>query len=220
TKITDPIPVDMVTKVVLLAAATADKTLASPPIYQVGTSCLDNALTWTLFKKYICAYWRAIDRPAARVTDDIRFEMYDISEFQRRFDRRFGDKIRALSQPRLKESKEARRSLNAIAKTKSAIMTYMKFLVDEWFFDVANTLRLDHEAPPELKSHLGQGINWIEYFEDYNRGLVEFILQEKVDRTLIVDYSIKPLELILDTEKGSSSSNSIEELQPKSLARL
>ncbi|KAF9385807.1 cyclin-dependent kinase inhibitor far1 [Podila verticillata] len=209
-KKTDLIPVDIVSKIILLSATTADRTLTRPPIYHVGTSTL-NPITWGRFGSYLCAYWRAVDRPRRRVSDDIRFEMYHLPEFKKRFDLRFGEQIRTLAQHKYKEGKRLK---VRISKAMAVPMTFKTFASNEWFFDVAETLRLDDAAPVELKSELRRGIDWHKYVEDYNAGVQEFILKEKVDRSVVVDYSIKPLELIL----ASSSSQHVE--KPEIVARL
>ncbi|KAF9215564.1 cyclin-dependent kinase inhibitor far1 [Podila verticillata] len=209
-KKTDLVPVDIVSKIILLSATTADRTLTRPPIYHVGTSTL-NPITWGLFGSYLCAYWRAVDRPRRRVSDDIRFEMYHLPQFKKRFDLRFGEQIRTLAQHK---DKEGKRLKIRISKAMAVPMTFKTFASNEWFFDVAETLRLDDAAPVELKSGLRRGIDWHKYMEDYNAGVQEFILREKVDRSVVVDYSIKPLELVLD----SSSSQHVE--KPEIVARL
>ncbi|KAF9430618.1 cyclin-dependent kinase inhibitor far1 [Podila epigama] len=210
TKKTDLIPVDIVAKTILLAATTADRTLSRPPIYHVGTSCL-NPITWGLFGFYLCAYWRAVNPPRRRVSNDIRFEMYALPEFKQRFDRRFGDQIRTLGQQHLKDSKDAKRIKVRISKAMAVPMTFKTFASNEWFFDISNTLRLDDAAPLELKSGLRRGMDWHRYMEDYNAGVHAFILKEKVDRSIVIDYSIKPLESSLDADKDTSSSSPQEE---------
>ncbi|KAG0000375.1 cyclin-dependent kinase inhibitor far1 [Entomortierella chlamydospora] len=180
---TDLIPVDVVAKVILLSATTADRTLAQPPIYHVGTSCI-NPITWGLFGIYLAAYWNAVERPRRRISDDIRFDMYPHAEFKRRFDIRFGEQIRTLSQ-----HKDGKKLKLRISKAMAIPMTFKTFSTSEWFFDVSNTLALDDAAPAELKSGLRRGMDWHKYMEDYNAGVQEFILREKVDRSIVIDYS-------------------------------
>ncbi|KAF8937982.1 cyclin-dependent kinase inhibitor far1 [Dissophora ornata] len=183
TKRTDIIPVDIVAKVILLSATTADRSLPQPPIYHVGTSCL-NPITWGLFGIYLSAFWNAVERPRRRVSDDIRFEMYPLADFKRRFDLRFGEQIRTLAQ-----HKDGKKLKIRISKAMAVPMTFKTFSQNEWFFDVTNTLELDDAAPAELKSGLRRGMDWHRYMEDYNTGIQQFILKEKVDRSLVIDYS-------------------------------
>ncbi|KAF9400711.1 cyclin-dependent kinase inhibitor far1, partial [Podila epigama] len=200
----DLIPVDIVAKTVLLAATTADRTLTRLSIYHVGTSFL-NPITWGLFAFYVCAYWRSVKSPRQRVSDDIRLDMFTLPEFKRRFDRRFGDQIRALGQQHLKDSKDTKRINAQIYKAMAVPMVFKSFSLNEWFFDVSNTLRLDDAAPPEFKSELRRGMDWHRYMEDYNAGVQGFILKEKVDRSIVIDYAIKPLESSLNEVKDASS---------------
>ncbi|KAF9116763.1 cyclin-dependent kinase inhibitor far1 [Mortierella sp. AM989] len=180
---TDLIPVDIVAKVILLSATTADRSLMQPPIYNVGTSCI-NPITWGLFGIYVSAYWNAVEKPRRRVSDDIRFEMYPQAEFKKRFDLRFGQQIRTLAQ-----HKDGKKLKIRISKAMAIPMTFKPFSLNEWFFDVANTLALDDSAPVELKSGLRRGMDWHKYMENYNAGVQEFILKEKVNRSTIIDYS-------------------------------
>ncbi|KAI1316670.1 cyclin-dependent kinase inhibitor far1 [Mortierella claussenii] len=182
-KKTDLIPVDIVAKTILLSATTADRSLAHPPIYHVGTSCL-NPITWGLFGIYLVAYWRAVEKPRRRVSDDVRFEMYALTEFKQRFDARFGEQIRSLA-----KDKDGKRLKVRISKAMAVPMTFKTFAGNEWFFDVSNTMALDDSAPVELKSRLRGGMDWHRYMEDYNAGVQAFIMKEKVDRSIIIDYS-------------------------------
>ncbi|KAG0341649.1 cyclin-dependent kinase inhibitor far1 [Podila humilis] len=211
-KVSDLIPVDIVTKTILLAATTADRTLPRPPIYHVGSSALnDHPISWGVFGKYLAAYWRQVQpTPRRRISDDIRFEMYQQPEFKRRFDLRFGDQIRTLAQQQQQpQHKDNSKKLKVrISKQMAVPMTFKTFASNEWFFDVTNTLRMDELAPPELKSRLAQGIDWEKYMEDYNAGVQQFILKEKVDRSIVIDYSIKPLTCELESSSISSSSSS------------
>ncbi|KAF9304976.1 cyclin-dependent kinase inhibitor far1 [Mortierella antarctica] len=217
-KKTDLIPVDIVSKVILLSATTASRTHSRPPIYHIGTSTL-NPITWGLFGIHLCAYWRAVDRPRRRISDDIRFEMYHLPEFKRRFDLRFGEQIRTLTQH--KDQKEGKRLKVRISKAMAVPMTFKTFASNEWFFDVTETLKLDDAAPVELKSGLRRGMDWYSYMKDFNAGVQGFILKEKVDRSVVVDYAIKPLELVLDEDSSSSSSSSSRHVEkPEVVARL
>ncbi|KAF9430614.1 cyclin-dependent kinase inhibitor far1 [Podila epigama] len=220
TKKTDLIPVDIVAKTILLAATTADRTLTHPPIYHVGTSCL-NPITWGLFGFYLCVYWRSVKQPRGRVSDDIRFDLVPFPEFKRRLQNRFGDQIRTLEQQHPKGAKQgAKQGKFRIPKAMTVPMTFKTFTSCEWFFDISNTLRLDDAAPPELKSGLRRGMDWHRYMEYYNAGVQGFIMKEKVDRSIVIDYSIKRLELVLDTENEASSPSLSEVDQPVVLSRL
>ncbi|KAF9988162.1 cyclin-dependent kinase inhibitor far1 [Modicella reniformis] len=210
---TDLIPVDIVAKVILLSATTADRTLAQPPIYHVGTSCI-NPITWGLFNFYVAAYWNAVEKPRKRISDDIRFEMFPMTEFKRRFDIRFGEQIRTLAQ-----HKDGKKLKVRISKAMAIPMTFKAFVLNEWFYDVTNTLTLDDAAPSELKSGLRRGIDWYQYMEDYNAGVQQFILREKVDRSLMIDYSkrfIKPA-LPMITEQNEDA---VHTHKPEIVARL
>ncbi|KAF9896100.1 cyclin-dependent kinase inhibitor far1, partial [Lobosporangium transversale] len=126
---TDLIPVDIVVKTILLSATTADRTLVEPPIYHVGTSCV-NPITWGLFGIYLAAYWRTVERPRRRVSDDIRFDIYPTAEFKRRFDARFGEQVRTLAQ-----HKDGKRLKIRISKAMAIPMTFKTFALYQWFFD-------------------------------------------------------------------------------------
>ncbi|KAG0210618.1 cyclin-dependent kinase inhibitor far1 [Mortierella sp. GBA30] len=202
---TDLIPVDIVAKVILLSATTADNTLAAPPIYHVGTSCL-NPMTWGLFGSYLSAYWRAVEKPRRRISDDIRFDMFPSTEFKRRFDLRFGEQIRTMAQ-----HKDGKRLKVRISKAMAIPMTFKTFATSEWFFDITNTLAIDDAAPAELKSGLRRGMDWHRYMEDYNAGVQAFILREPVKRSLEIDYTIQPTA----TQKKESPVN-----KPEIAARL
>ncbi|KAF9184572.1 cyclin-dependent kinase inhibitor far1 [Haplosporangium sp. Z 767] len=208
---TDLIPVDIVAKVILLSATTADKTLTQPLIYHVGTSCI-NPITWGLFGIYLSAYWRAVEKPRRRVSDDIRFEMFPLAEFKRRFDLRFGEQIRTLAQ-----HKDSKKLKMRISKAMAVPMTFKTFALNQWFFDVTSTLALDDASPPELKSGLRRGMDWHQYMEDYNAGVQTFILREKVDRSIVIDYSAGPLRVAFppaESKVGSATE------KPEIVARL
>ncbi|KAF9086501.1 cyclin-dependent kinase inhibitor far1 [Mortierella sp. AD031] len=189
TKKTDLIPVDIVAKVILLAATTADRAQTRPHIYHVGTSSI-NPITWGNFSACLTDYWLSVDRPRRRVSDDIRFEMFDHPVFKKRFDNRFGEQIRTLAQ-----HKDGKRLKVRISKAMAIPMTFKTFATNQWFFDVTNTLALDDAAPVELKSGLRSGMDWDRYMEDYNMGVHAFILKEKVVRPVGgSSYSIQPLK--------------------------
>ncbi|KAG0266043.1 cyclin-dependent kinase inhibitor far1 [Mortierella polycephala] len=208
---TDLIPVDIVAKVILLSATTADKTLAQPPIYHVGTSCI-NPITWSLFGIYLSAYWRAVEKPRRRISDDIRFEMFTLAEFKRRFDLRFGEQIRSLTQ-----HKDSKKLKVRISKAMAVPMTFKTFAGNQWFFDVTNTLTLDDASSPELKSGLRRGMDWHRYMEDYNAGVQAFILREKVDRSIVIDYSAGPSRMALPSAESKVGSATEK---PEIVARL
>ncbi|KAG0358832.1 male sterility protein-domain-containing protein [Gamsiella multidivaricata] len=209
---TDLIPVDIVSKVILLAATTADSTLTTPPIYHVGTSCI-NPITWGLFGIYLVKYWSAVEKPRRRISDDIRFEMYQPAEFKRRFDSRFGEQIRTLAQ-----HKDGKRLKVRISKAMAVPMTFKTFALNEWFFDVVNTLALDDAAPAELKSGLRRGMDWHRYMEDYNAGVHAFILREKVNRSIVIDSSVKTWKSVLPLEQKKKEGERLE--KPEIAARL
>ncbi|KAF9984842.1 cyclin-dependent kinase inhibitor far1 [Mortierella antarctica] len=210
-KKTDLIPVDIVAKVILLSATTADSSSAKPPIYHVGTSCI-NPMTWGLFGSYLSAYWRAVEKPRRRISDDIRFDMFPIQEFKRRFDSRFGEQIRTLAQ-----NKDGKRLKVRISKAMAVPMTFKTFAVNEWFFDVTHTLAIDDAAPVELKSGLRRGMDWHRYMEDYNAGVQAFILRENVNRSLKIDHTILPVQLELP-EVGKNGRSGMD--KPEIAARL
>ncbi|KAF9438999.1 cyclin-dependent kinase inhibitor far1 [Entomortierella beljakovae] len=180
---TDLIPVDIVAKIILLAATTADRTLDQPPIYHAATSSI-NPITWRIFGDHLSAYWTSIEKPRRRISDDIRFEMYPLPHFKKRFDARFGEQIRTLGQ-----HKDGKRIKGRIAKAMAVPMTFKAFTSNEWFFDVKNTLAIDETASPELKFDLKSGVEWHKYMEDYCAGVHAFILKEKVNRSIVIDYS-------------------------------
>ncbi|KAG9326730.1 hypothetical protein KVV02_008620 [Mortierella alpina] len=210
-KKTDLIPVDIVAKVILLSATTADSSSAKPPIYHVGTSCI-NPMTWGLFGSYLSAYWRAVEKPRRRISDDIRFDMFPIQEFKRRFESRFGEQIRTLAQ-----NKDGKRLKVRISKAMAVPMTFKTFAVNEWFFDVTHTLAIDDAAPVELKSGLRRGMDWHRYMEDYNAGVQAFILRENVNRSVKIDHTILPVQLELP-EVGKNGRSGID--KPEIAARL
>ncbi|KAF9911478.1 cyclin-dependent kinase inhibitor far1 [Lobosporangium transversale] len=178
----DLIPVDIVTKTTLLSATTADGTLAGPPIYHIGIKCI-NPTNWRTFGMYVTACWRAVKRPCRRVSSDIRFELCPGAEFKRRFDVHFGDQLQTLVQH------EGDRKLKArISWVKTLPIALKSIFTFQWHYDVNNTLALDDAAPVELKSHLRRGIDWHKYMEDYNAGVQTFILGEKVDRSIVIEY--------------------------------
>ncbi|KAF9129284.1 cyclin-dependent kinase inhibitor far1 [Mortierella sp. 14UC] len=188
-KSADLIPVDIVAKITLLAATTADRTQVRPNIYHIGTSSL-NPITWGHFGTYLADYWQSVDKPRRRISDDIRFDMFSLPVFKKRFDQRFGEQIRTLAQ-----HKDGKRLKVRISKAMAVPMTFKTFALNQWFFDVTNTLALDDAAPVELKSGLRSGMDWDRYMEDYNAGVHAFILKEKVVRPAGgASYSIQPLK--------------------------
>ncbi|KAF9208973.1 cyclin-dependent kinase inhibitor far1 [Haplosporangium sp. Z 27] len=203
---TDLVPVDVVAKVILLSATIADRTLNEPPVFHVGTSCI-NPITWNLFGIYLTAYWNAVEKPRRRISDDIRFVMLPLPEFKKRFDLRFGEQIRTLAQ-----NKDGKKLKMRISKAMAVPSTFKTFTSNEWFFDVSNTLRLDDAAPPELKSGLRRGMDWDSYMIDYNAGVHAFILNEKVDRSITTNHTQFDLKPIL-VEKRSVE-------RPEFIARL
>ncbi|KAF9430619.1 cyclin-dependent kinase inhibitor far1 [Podila epigama] len=114
----DFVPVDFVTKTVLLAATTANRSHSGPRIYHIGTSCI-NPVSWHIFGTSVTSYWRTVQRPRGRVSDEIRFELFPLPEFKRRFEIRFGAKIRALNDPRLKDCQKAKRARALLAKARA-----------------------------------------------------------------------------------------------------
>ncbi|KAF9966383.1 cyclin-dependent kinase inhibitor far1 [Mortierella alpina] len=178
-KKTDLIPVDIVAKVILLSATTADKSSAKPPIYHVGTSCL-NPMTWGLFGSYLSTYWRA--------------------------------QIRTLAQ-----NKDGKRLKVRISKAMAVPMTFKTFAVNEWFFDVTNTLAIDDAAPLELRSGLRRGMDWHRYMEDYNAGVQAFILRENVNRSLKIDYTLQSMQLAVPPV-GKNNNSGLD--KPEIAARL
>ncbi|KAF9934595.1 cyclin-dependent kinase inhibitor far1 [Linnemannia zychae] len=189
-KKTDLIPVDIVAKTILLSVTTADRTLSKPNIYHVGTSCL-NPITWGEFGVNVTDYWTAADpKPRRRVSDDIRFDIFDGPTFKKRFDQRFGEQIRTLAQ-----HKDGKKLKMRISRAMAVPMTFKTFSMNQWFFDITNTLALDDAAPVELKSGLRSGMNWDQYMEDYNAGVRAFILKEKVMKPVGgASYTIQPLK--------------------------
>lgn len=169
-------------------------------------------MTWGLFGIYLSAYWRAVEKPRRRISDDIRFDMFPIQEFKRRFDIRFGEQIRTLAQ-----NKDGKRLKVRISKAMAVPMTFKTFAVNEWFFDVTNTLAIDDAAPVELKSGLRRGMDWHRYMEDYNAGVQAFILRENVNRSLKIDYTFQPAQVELP-DVGKKHNSGMD--KPEIAARL
>lgn len=184
----DFIPVDIVAKVTLLSATVADRARIESPVYHVGTTC-SNPITWTLFGTYLEAYWNTVQKPHRRISDDVRFEMFPVAEFKRRFDIRFGEHIRALAW-----NKDNKNPKDRISKAMSVPKTFAAFASRERFFDISNSVSLDEAAPIEFKSGMRQGIDWHEYMQDYNTGVHQFIICEKVNRSLIIEYSQRRIQ--------------------------
>jgi fatty acyl-CoA reductase len=174
-------------------------------------------MTWGLFGMYVAAFWRAQERPRKRTTDDIRFDMFPVQEFKQRFDIRFGEQIRTMAQ--LKE-KEGKRLKIRISKAMAIPLTFKTFSCNEWFFDITKTLEMDDAAPKELKSGLRRGLDWHQYMEDYNQGVQNFILRERIDRSLVIDYSVQqpgppqPQQQQQGSSSSASSSASASSLVP------
>jgi fatty acyl-CoA reductase len=129
------------------------------------------------FAASVAGYWLSTEKPQRRISDDIRFELHDLSSFKKRFNQRFGDQIKALDQQEDGKKLKARISMAMVVPT-----TIKAFTANQWFFDVSNALALDDVAPVELKSGLRSGMDWVQYMEDYNAGVQGFILKEKVVR--------------------------------------
>ncbi|KAG0233470.1 cyclin-dependent kinase inhibitor far1 [Actinomortierella wolfii] len=201
-KKTDLIPVDMAVKLILLAATTASPSASQAPIYHAGTSGI-NPVTWGTFGAYLTAYWRSVARPRRRVSDDIRFEMYSQPEFKYRFDQRFGEQIRTLTS--IQDEKVKRRTQALISKAHAVPMMFRKFASNEWVFEAIEAMALDDFAPAAFQSRLRSGIDWHRYLEDYNAGVHSYILREKVDRSIVIDYGMKPLTLELKPFPGNSA---------------
>ncbi|KAF9895893.1 hypothetical protein BX616_008608, partial [Lobosporangium transversale] len=117
--------------------------------------------------------------PSQRISDDIRCDFYLPAEFERRFEARFGELIRTLDQH--KDNEKLKRQ---IIMAKNLIIDFKAFTLNQWFFDVTNTLALDDAAPEELKSELKsglkEGMDWHRYMVCYASGVHRFILGEEV----------------------------------------
>ncbi|KAK3818552.1 MAG: male sterility protein-domain-containing protein [Benniella sp.] len=210
---TDLIPVDIVAKIILLSTTVADCTRTEPPIFHVGTSCI-NPISWGQFGVFLEAYWNAVERPRRRISDDVRFEMFPTAEFKRRFDIRFGGQIRTLARDKDNKKLKAR-----ISKAMAVPKTFETFSSNEWFFDISNSVSLDDAAPVEFKSGLRRDMDWHQYMQDYNTGVHQFIIREKVDRSLVIDYSQRPIRPTVPTPAFQGESV-VSTHKPEVAARL
>ncbi|GJJ73021.1 alcohol-forming fatty acyl-CoA reductase [Entomortierella parvispora] len=89
-----------------------------------------------------------------------------------------------------------------------------------WYFENTNACQMDREAPPELSSEgvLEKGIDWLKYIHFVNLGFHEYVLKEKVDRTMVIPYQkLLPIQKTFASEVSKSSVLQEEDV---ALARL
>ncbi|KAF9087022.1 cyclin-dependent kinase inhibitor far1 [Mortierella sp. AM989] len=183
--IMEVVPVDIVCNTILMAATQAGRNLLKVPIFQLGTSAY-NPVELNLIALHIEQYWQQarISR-INRVSNDIRFDLYSPTDFEIRFKKRFAKELRKSQDTnQIKLRKKLDRAYE-VPKLNTFIA------VDEWFFDISNTIALDEMAPMELRSGLTNKFDWLVFMDNYCRGVHEFILKDEIDRSQVIRYSQK-----------------------------
>lgn len=157
------------------------------PLVQVGSS-IHSPLTGRQLLSYCEQYWHWVPAPHRRVSDDIRIDLYTPSDFPYRFQQRFSKEII------LAHTKEGEEYRKMLRKARAAPEAVHYFLSNEWFFEATNAITLDELAPRELHSGLKGGIDWPSYLHQYNMGVHEYIMGEKVDRSIVINYQLLKLQ--------------------------
>ncbi|KAF9351795.1 cyclin-dependent kinase inhibitor far1 [Mortierella sp. AD094] len=188
--VTDMIPVDIVSKTLLMAAVGIASGLPEPmttvPIVHSGSSTICPVTNGMIFS-YFEQYWKAVPAPRGRVSNDIRVDFYNTEAFPLLVRQKFSKEI-ALAET--EGGSEYKKMLKISVGFPTA---FSKILSSEWIFEGYNSLMLDKLAPKELRSGLGDGIDWPTYLHIFNMGVHEFILGEKVDKSIVINYKTRPL---------------------------
>ncbi|KAF9351797.1 hypothetical protein BGX26_010247 [Mortierella sp. AD094] len=189
-KVFDIIPVDIVTKTLLMAAVGVASGLPEPrksvPIVNSCSSGFSPASNNMVFS-HIEDYWRAVPAPRGRVSDDIRADIYHKEEFPLRDQQRFSKEID------LAETAEGQKYKKMLKISVVFPTVYSRILSNEWICSGHNSIMFDKLAPKELRSGLEDGIDWPSYLHILNMGVREFILGEKVDKSIVVNYKARSL---------------------------
>ncbi|GJJ68017.1 alcohol-forming fatty acyl-CoA reductase [Entomortierella parvispora] len=207
--IVDLIPVDYVCKIILMAATQAQRGTSMVPIFQVGTSS-HHAISFRYLHNSIMDYWRAAKKatqdPKSKIVDNVQAVMYpSYIDFHLQFLKRFSKELELLSRAQdgavageVDREKIRRRLLQAYRIPK----LHYPFSSTQWVLDASNAVGLDAMAPEPLKCGMkreGNWFDWDEYLYVYNRGLHEFALKEKVERTT------RPSTKESNSQKGEDS---------------
>ncbi|KAF9415356.1 cyclin-dependent kinase inhibitor far1 [Entomortierella beljakovae] len=132
----DYVPVDYVSKITLSAAVAANRSAEEPVVFHAGISHI-NPIKLSDVGNHLERYWRSVPPPRKRSSNDIRCEYYPIEVFDKRFEKRFGSKIRAAEQAGNEKTVKNFKLLYA----KSIVQ--LVFQSNNWIFEANNTIQLD-----------------------------------------------------------------------------
>lgn len=179
----------MVCKTILMAATQVKRGLSPVPIFQIGTSS-HSPVTHNHAFCVLEQYWRQarLSTRSSKISNNVQAVFYNAVDFELQFCQRFSKELRLV---RGGGHESLRRKL---AQAYWTPKMYTVHGTNQWFWDVSNSIALDDAAPASLHSGLKNGLNWDEYLHIYNMGLHEFILKERVDKTLVVNYFRKSVQ--------------------------
>ncbi|KAF9436489.1 cyclin-dependent kinase inhibitor far1 [Entomortierella beljakovae] len=170
----DYVPVDYVSKITLSAAVAANRSAEEPVVFHAGISHI-NPIKLSDVGNHLERYWRSVPPPRKRSSNDIRCEYYPIEVFDKRFEKRFGSKIRAAEQAGNEKTVQDLKWLYAKSKV------YLISHSNNWIFEANNTIQLDESATDELYCGLKNGIDWDIFMPIICYGTHKYLLGENVE---------------------------------------
>lgn len=183
----DLVPVDFVCKTILQAAPEAKRGQALVPIFQSGTSS-HNPVTQSQGMAGLVQYWPRAREVAlkngwkTRIGCDIRPCYYSPSDYELQFQERHAKELKLI-----KEEGEGYEKIGGrLAFNYKTVKMFSAFGLDQWLWDATEAIKLDDRSPQALRIGLRDRIDWDVYLHNYHMGLHEYILREKVDRSLEV----------------------------------
>lgn len=117
-----------------------------------------------------------------RIADDIRPCYYSPSDYELQFQHRFSRELKLIQDEGEGYEKIGRK----LAFNYRTVKMFGTFGLRQWVWDATESIKLDDRSPNALQIGLRDRIDWDLYFHNYYLGLHEFILREKVDRTMEV----------------------------------
>lgn len=190
----DQIPVDLVVNTVLAAAADIAfkcETLGRAgtlTIYHSSTST-SNPVQWWETARAVVRYWRHC--PSAKsqiycryrmVSNPLAYRMAHLTQVTVPA-LALGMYARVSGDPKVQ--KQAETFKKVLERTKMLADTFMHFVNNEWFFDNSNTLRISSimsENDRQVLTVDPRGINWGQWFDDFQYGLQRWVLKDEVVR--------------------------------------
>ncbi|KAF9347130.1 cyclin-dependent kinase inhibitor far1 [Mortierella sp. AD094] len=150
-KILDMIPVDVLCKTLLMAAvaiaAGPPSQMLSTPIIQTTTSAYSPLFCGDFFSSSK-KYWQTVPAPRGRVSNDIRTDLYSMSEFPLRIQQRLSKEIVMVGS----RNGEKYRKIISTATVLPEMLASVCW--SEQIFLADNAIALDHLTPKELHSGL------------------------------------------------------------------